>query len=105
VDPADLPAVDQIFRALSPLKLVRGNNEGAGGADLDGLAKLGMPILEPSLDGTLYFDTHHTANDTMTMVDPFALRQSVAAYAVSAWLGAQYAGPWQRVTIPKPPRR
>jgi hypothetical protein len=105
VDSADLPAVDQIFRALAPLKLVRGNNEGAGGADLDGLSKLGMPILEPSLDGTLYFDTHHTANDTMAMVDPAALRQSVAAYAVSAWLGAQYSGTWQRVTTPKPPRR
>ncbi len=105
VDPADLPAVDQIFRALAPFKLVRGNNEGAGGADLEGLAKLGMPILEPTLDGTLYFDTHHTANDTMAMIDPAALRQSVAAYAVSAWLGAQYSGTWQRVTTPKPPRR
>ena len=105
VDPADLPAVDQIFRALAPFKLVRGNNEGAGGADLEGLAKLGMPVLEPTLDGTLYFDTHHTANDTMAMVDPAALRQSVAAYAVSAWLGAQYSGTWQRVTTPKPPRR
>jgi carboxypeptidase Q len=105
VHPADLPAVDQIFRALGPLKLVRGNNEGAGGADLDGLARTGMPILEPSLDGMLYFDTHHTANDTMAMVDPAALRQSVAAYAVTAWLGAQYPGTWQRVETPKPPRR
>jgi carboxypeptidase Q len=105
VDAADLPAVDQIFRALAPLKLVRGNNEGAGGADLEGLAKLGMPILEPTLDGTLYFDNHHTANDTMSQVDPAALRQSVAAYAVSAWLGAQYSGSWQKVTTPKPPRR
>jgi hypothetical protein len=105
VDPADLPAVDQIFRALAPFKLVRGNNESTGGADLDGLAKTGMPLLEPSLDGTLYFDTHHTANDTMAMVDPAALRQSVAAYAVTAWLGAQYPGTWQRVTTPKPPRR
>ena len=105
VDPADLPAVDQIFRALAPLKLERGNNEGGGGADLDGLGKLGMPILDPTLDGTLYFDTHHTANDTMAMVDPAALRQSVAAYAISTWLGAQYSGSWQRVTTPKPPRR
>jgi len=105
VDPVDLPAVDQIFRALAPFKLERGNNESAGGADLDGLAKLGMPILDPTLDGTLYFDSHHTANDTMAMVDPAALRQSVAAYAVTAWLGAQRSGAWQRVTTAKPPRR
>jgi hypothetical protein len=105
VNPAQLPAVDQIFRALAPLKLVRGDNEARGGADLDGLAKLGMPLLSPDLDGMKYFDVHHSANDTLLMVDPQALRQSTAAFAVSVWLGAQYAGSWERVTTTKPPRR
>jgi hypothetical protein len=105
VNPAQLPAVDQIFRALAPLKLVRGNNEARGGADLEGLSKLGMPILEPGLDGTDYFDVHHTANDTLAQVDANALRQSVAAFAVTVWLGAQYSGTWERVTEAKPPRR
>jgi len=105
VNEAQLPAVEQIFRALAPLKLVRGNNETGGGADLDGLARLGMPLLSPDLDGTLYFDVHHTANDTLLKVDAGALRQSVAAFAVSAWLGAQYPGAWERVTAEKPPRR
>jgi carboxypeptidase Q len=105
VESSNLPAVDAIFRALAPLKLVRGNNEGAGGADLEGLAKLGMPILEPTLDGTLYFDVHHTANDTMAQVDSQALRQSVAAYGMAAWLAAQYPGKWERVSAVKPPRR
>jgi hypothetical protein len=105
VNPAQLPAVDQIFRALAPLKLARGNNEAGGGADLAGLSKLGMPILEPGLDGTDYFDVHHTANDTLAQVDPKALRQSVAAFATSVWLGAQFPGTWERVTAEKPPRR
>jgi carboxypeptidase Q len=105
VNPAQVPAVDQIFRALAPLKLARGNNEARGGADLEGLSKLGMPILEPGLDGTDYFDVHHTANDTLAQVDPKALRQSVAAFATSVWLGAQYPGTWERVTAEKPPRR
>jgi len=105
VNPAQLPAVDAIFRALGPLKLVRGNNEARGGADLEGLGKLGMPILEPGLDGTRYFDVHHTANDTLAQVDPKALQQSVAAFAASVWLGAQYSGTWERVTDPKAPRR
>ena len=105
VNPAQLPAVDAIFRALAPLKLVRGDNEARGGADLEGLSKLGMPILEPGLDGTNYFDIHHTANDTLAQVDPNALRQAVAAFAMSVWLGAQYAGTWERVAEPKPPRR
>jgi carboxypeptidase Q len=105
VNPAQLPVVDQIFRALAPLKLARGDNEARGGADLDGLAKLGMPLLSPDLDGTKYFDVHHSANDTLLMVDPVALRQSTAAFAVSVWLAAQYPGDWQRVATAKPPRR
>lgn len=105
VNPAQLPAVDQMFRALAPFKLARGGNEAAGGADLDGLAKLGMPILSPDLDGTKYFDVHHTADDTLARVDPAALRQSVTAFAISAWLGAQYPGDWEKVTTPKAPRR
>jgi hypothetical protein len=105
VNPAQLPVVDQIFRALAPLKLVRGDNLANGGADLESLSKLGMPILEPGLDATGYFDVHHTANDTMAQVDPQALRQSVAAFAASVWLGAQYSGSWERVAETKPPRR
>jgi carboxypeptidase Q len=105
VNPAQLPVVDQIYRALAPLKLERGGNDAKGGADLDALGKLGMPILEPNLDGTRYFDVHHTANDTLAQVDPAALRQAVAAYGVTVWLGAQYSGSWDRVTTPKPPRR
>ena len=105
VSPAQLPVVDQIYRALAPLKLERGGNAALGGADLEGLSKLGMPILEPNLDGTRYFDVHHTANDTLAQVDPQALRQSVAAFAVTVWLGAQFSGNWDRVTTEKPPRR
>jgi len=105
VNPAQVPAIDQIHRALAPLKLVRGDNAARGGADLDGLAKLGMPLIEPGLDGTNYFDVHHTADDTLARVDPGAIRQSVAAFAVSVWLGAQYPGTWERVITPKPERR
>jgi carboxypeptidase Q len=105
VNPGQLRAVEQIYRALAPFKLVRGDNEARGGADLDGLSKLGMPLIDPGLDGTNYFDVHHTADDTLARVDPQALRQSVAAFAVSVWLGAQYPGNWERVTTPKQPRR
>jgi carboxypeptidase Q len=105
VAPAQLPVVDQIFKSLAPLKLVRGDNEARGGADLEGLSKRGMPLLEPGLDGTNYFDVHHTANDTLAQVDPDALRQSLAAFATAVWLGAQYTGSWERVTTEKSPRR
>ena len=97
--------LDDVKRALAPLKLARGGNEARGGADLDALGKRGMPILEPNLDGTNYFDVHHTANDTLAQVDPAAIRQSVAAYGVTVWLASQHPGSWDRVTAPKPPRR
>lgn len=105
VNPSQLPAVDAIHQSLGAFKLARGNNEATGGADLDGLVKLGMPLLSPDLDGNLYFDIHHTANDTLAVVDPKALQQSVAAFAVSVWLGAQYPGEWERVTTETAPRR
>ncbi len=104
VNPADVGVIDQIHRALRPLKIPRGTNEAPGNADLSPLVAKGMPILGPELDGTYYLDVHHTANDTMSQIDPAALRQSAATYAVSVWLGAQYAGKWQRLA-PKPPRR
>jgi carboxypeptidase Q len=105
VNPAQLPAIAAIQRALAPLAIEKGDNEARGGADLEALSKLGMPIIEPGLDGTYYFDAHHNANDTMARIDPAALRQSVAAFAVSVWLGAQNPGAWERVPAPKPPRR
>jgi hypothetical protein len=105
VNPAQLPVIGEIHRALAPLKVIRGDNAARGGADLEGLRKLGMPIIDPALDGTNYFDVHHTANDTMVQIDESALRQSVAAYAISIWLGAQYSGSWERVAEPKPPGR
>jgi carboxypeptidase Q len=105
VNPRQLPAVDQVYKALAPFKLARGDNEAKGGSDLDGLAQLGMALLEPGLDATTYFDVHHTANDTLAQIEPATLRQSVAAFAVSTWLGAQYPGTWERVDTTKPPRR
>jgi carboxypeptidase Q len=103
VNPADVGVIDQIHRALRPLKIDRGTNEAPGNADLSPLVARGMPILGPELDGTNYLDAHHNANDTMAQIDPAAIRQSAATYAVSVWLGAQYAGKWQRLA-PKPPR-
>jgi hypothetical protein len=105
VNPTQLPAVDAIFKALAPLKLERGRNESRGGADLRVLSARGMAIISPDLDGTDYFDVHHNANDTLARVDPAAIQQSVAAFAVSAWLGAQYPGKWERVPTPTPPGR
>ena len=51
-------------------------------------------------DGTDYFDLHHTPDDTLDKIDPKALAQNVAAYAVFAYLAARADGDFG--SAPKP---
>jgi Zn-dependent M28 family amino/carboxypeptidase len=100
VAPEQLPFVQQIQRVLAPIGVALGDNEAAGGADTRALLRAGIPVLGPRLDATRYFDHHHTANDTLDKVDPRRLSQSVAAFAVSAYLAARADEPFARVTPP-----
>jgi Zn-dependent M28 family amino/carboxypeptidase len=81
VPESDLPFYDEIGRMLAPLGIERGSNDASGGADIEALMKLGVPIVSLGQDGTTYFDLHHTANDTLDKIDPVALEQCVEAYA------------------------
>ncbi|HKE95537.1 MAG TPA: M20/M25/M40 family metallo-hydrolase [Povalibacter sp.] len=92
-----LPAVAEMLKVLAPLGIERGDNETSGGSDLRPLREAGVPALELSLDATNYFDIHHTVNDTLAKIDPKNLDQSVAAYAVAAWLAATKQGDFGRV--------
>jgi hypothetical protein len=58
-----------------------------------------VPVLELSQDAGKYFDVHHTINDTLAKVDPKALDQTVAAYAVAAWLAATKQGNFGRLAV------
>ncbi len=89
VAPASLPVVDDIARLLAPLGVERGDNEGAGGADLSPLRAKLVPAVSLAHDATTYFDYHHTANDTLDKVDRGGLDQSVAAYVVLAYAAAE----------------
>ena len=62
---------------------------GGPGPDIGPMAALGMPWAALAQDGTDYFDYHHTANDTLDKINPEALKQQVAAYAVLAYLAAE----------------
>ena len=42
-----------------------------------------MPVLALHQDANRYFDYHHTADDTLGIVDPVQLRQNVAAWAAT----------------------
>ncbi|MDJ0656644.1 MAG: M20/M25/M40 family metallo-hydrolase [Xanthomonadales bacterium] len=92
VKPEALGVIDQISQVLAPLGIVRGDNNAFGGPDLSPMRMSGMALASLYQDGTDYFDYHHTANDTLDKVEPEALSQNVAAYAVFAYLSAEYRG-------------
>jgi hypothetical protein len=83
-----LPYGRAIQRQLAPLGVIPGGNTASGGADVGHLRQAGMPVVDLSQDGLDYFDYHHTPDDTLDKIDPAALRQNVAAWAVFAYLVA-----------------
>lgn len=83
------PVIEQIGQVLAPLGITTVKGRGGAGEDPDAMVDKGMAWASLAQDGTDYFDWHHTANDTLDKVDPSALPQQVAAYAVLAYLSAQ----------------
>ncbi|MGI8957844.1 MAG: M20/M25/M40 family metallo-hydrolase [Chthoniobacterales bacterium] len=55
------------------------------GADIDPLAKLGVPNFSPIQDSRFYFNYHHTAADTLDKIDPQQLAENAAINAVLAY--------------------
>ena len=88
-----LPVARDLARLLAPLGIEYGGNEAHGGADLRPLRTHRVPLFDLRQDGTHYFDVHHTANDTLDKIDPEALAQNVAAYAVAALVASEVDGP------------
>jgi Zn-dependent M28 family amino/carboxypeptidase len=74
---------------LAPLGIVVEAGTGGPGPDVGPSVEKGAPWAQLAQDGSDYFDWHHTANDTLDKVDPKALDQQVAAYAVLAYLAAE----------------
>jgi peptidase M28-like protein len=59
-----------------------------GGDDIRDLQKAGVPVVSVRQDGLDYFDTHHTADDTLDKIDPKQLAQAVAVWSVFTYLAA-----------------
>ena len=85
VAPAGLPFLKAILPELAPLGVEWIETPARGGADFVPLVEKRVPVADLRHDATHYFDYHHTADDTLDKIDPEALRQCVAAYAVVAW--------------------
>ena len=85
-------AAKRIADALAPLGIAYTPEEGGPGPDISPFAAQGLAWASLRQDGTDYFDYHHTPDDTLDKIDPKALAQNVAAYAVFAYLAASADG-------------
>ncbi|UKE51654.1 M28 family peptidase [Xanthomonas translucens] len=103
---ASREATRQIAEALAPLGIDYAPGSGGPGPDVGPLAAKGGAWAWLAQDGSDYFDLHHTADDTLDKIDPKALAQNVAAYAVFAYLAAEADGGFgsQAKTV-QPPRK
>ncbi|WP_425229604.1 M28 family peptidase [Sphingomonas sp.] len=71
---------DRLQSALAPLGITRGRDPAGDGTDVGPTIALGVGSVDLNQDGTRYFDTHHTPDDTLERIDPAQLRQNVAAW-------------------------
>lgn len=85
------PFLTALGKALSPLgvPVAAGHPEGS---DVSELEKAGVPLAALKLDATIYFDIHHTSDDTLDKVDPKRIDQSTACLTALTWLGLQATG-------------
>lgn len=61
---------------------------GGGGADIGPLMERGVPGMGLIVDGSRYFNYHHTHADMVDKLDPHELNKCVAAMAVMSWVVA-----------------
>jgi Zn-dependent M28 family amino/carboxypeptidase len=74
----------------------------AGGGDFGQMSALGMPMVDLDHDATLYFDYHHTANDTLDKIDPADLRFDVAAWVTFIHFAAESSAVYGPLDVPDP---
>ncbi len=92
VGPGATHVVDEMAKLMGSLGIVRHSRIAMGGPDVGQLGLIGMPVMDLMQDGSDYFDLHHTADDTLDKVDPANLRQNLAAWAVFAYIAAEWPG-------------
>jgi Zn-dependent M28 family amino/carboxypeptidase len=83
-DAWDAPDIAPLESILAPLKVMAIRQPADdGGSDVEDIHGAGVPVLALSQDASHYFDYHHSADDTLAIIDPVQLRQNVAAWAAT----------------------
>jgi len=91
--PADDPLRRALAIVLAPLRVYVGTDAAHdAGSDVEGLKDAGVPVFELTQDATLYFDIHHSADDTLDKVERADLEQAVAAWVATLELLAESEG-------------
>jgi Zn-dependent M28 family amino/carboxypeptidase len=76
------PQLKELPAILAPLKIMSAKTPARdGGADVEAIEHAGVPVLALHQDANRYFDYHHSADDTLAIVDRAQLNQNVAAWA------------------------
>jgi carboxypeptidase Q len=69
---------------------------GGSGADIGPMRDAGFPLMGFRVEGSTYFDYHHSHADTLDKVNPRDLSECVAVMAASAYLIADLPQPLGR---------
>jgi len=78
----------QLINRLRPQKVWTG----FGGADVGPLRAQGVPAMGLRVEGSKYFNYHHSHADTLDKVDPNELSEGVASMAAMAYILAEMPG-------------
>ena len=83
--------LEQVLQLVAPLKATQVKT-GHSGADISELGEQGALLMGLGVDGSTYFDYHHSPADTLDKVDPKLLTMNVAVLAVVAYVLADLPG-------------
>jgi hypothetical protein len=89
-DVSNDPRIADLATVLAPLDIFVSRQAATfAGTDVEDLRMAGIPVVRFSQDDRYYFDTHHSADDTLNKVSRADLNQNVAAWAALVYLIAE----------------
>jgi carboxypeptidase Q len=96
ISPNAIAALQPVTKALATIGADLLRNTGVAEADIDAMARSGVPTFGLMQDGRTYFNYHHTAADTLDKIDPHNLAENAAAMAVLSYAIADMPEPLPR---------
>jgi carboxypeptidase Q len=99
--PAAVEALQPVTKTLATIGADLLRNTGVAEADIDAMARSGVPTFGLMQDARTYFNYHHTAADTLDKIDPHDLAENAAAMAVLSYAIADMPAPLPRLAPSK----